>query len=138
MMAALIAGSAGCKKHKTYPKTPAPVWEVDQTGKYSMSMSAVVQVSGKLMTYVQTGDRIGAFIDDTCRGLGTLVKLDTSRVFFVLIHGMPVEQKKISFKYYSTWSSNLYETGAFLGFTMDGHYGTVDDPAMLELTHAKK
>ncbi|HEY6083273.1 MAG TPA: hypothetical protein VIU45_07430 [Chitinophagaceae bacterium] len=132
-----LAGINGCKKHHVLPTVPRPGWTVDTTGKYPVTMTAVVQVPSPLLTYVVNDDELGAFVGNECRGTARLIKLNTSQVFFILIHGTASEQGKISFKYYSAWSSHLYETGASLNFIVDGNYGTVDSPEILELHPAK-
>ncbi|HVX00415.1 MAG TPA: hypothetical protein VHA52_08280, partial [Candidatus Babeliaceae bacterium] len=62
----------------------------------------------------------------------------TISAFFILIHGTAAEQSKISFKYYTSWKSNLYQTDAFLDFSVDGNYGTADGPQVLDLKAVKK
>lgn len=129
-----VLSLAGCKKHHdTLPKTPPPVWTIDTSGKYSASMTAVVQVSENLRPYIQQSDQIAAFIDGECRGTGTLIESAGVSAFFILIHGTASEQKKISFQYYASWKSHLYSTPAFLAFTVDGTYGSVDVPGVLSL-----
>lgn len=132
----LCCAATGCKKHHDYPRSSRPQWTVDTTGKYPVTMTAVVELPLPMQYYVQSTDEIGAFIGNECRGVGTFVRSDTSKVFFIMIHGTASEQAKISFKYYSTWTSYLYNTDAFLNFTMDGNFGTVDAPAILNLRHA--
>lgn len=134
----LFIGMAGCKKHDTLPKIPAPVWTVDNTGKYPESMTAVVQVPDKLKPYITKTDQIGAFVGEECRGTGTWVHNGAISAFFILIHGTAAEQSKISFKYYTSWKSNLYQTDAFLDFSVDGNYGTADGPQVLDLKAVKK
>lgn len=137
IVAALLFCTVGCKKHHTLPKVPAPSWTVDNTGKYPMSMTAVVQVPENLRTYIQESDKIGAFVGDECRGTGTWVHTGSVSAFFILIHGSSAEQSKIRFKYYFSWKSNLYETAPFLDFKIDDNYGSVDAPQILELKPAK-
>ena len=133
LAALLLIGTGSCKKHHVVPKVAPPHWTMDQTGKYSSSMTVVVQIPPNIRPYVQKTDQIGAFIHDECRGVGTLVEAGTVSAFFILIHGTASEQSKISFQYYSSWKSYLYETSAFLDFTADGTYGTADVPQILNL-----
>jgi hypothetical protein len=135
--AILFLSMAACKKHHTLPKIPAPVWTVDDSGKYPATMTAVVQIPENLQTYMQPADKIGAFVGDECRGTGTLVKAGDVSVFFILIHGTASEQSKISFRYYRSSKSYLYATTPFLDFTQDGNYGTADGPKILDLSPVK-
>jgi hypothetical protein len=127
---------AACQKDHTGPRVPPPSWQADQSGQYPVTMSAVVQLSADLAKHMQASDQIGAFVGEECRGTGTIVALDTTQVFFLLIHGTAAEQSPIQFKYYSAWGSHLYETEPFLPFQADGHYGSVDAPGELELKQA--
>ncbi|GAA4306083.1 hypothetical protein [Compostibacter hankyongensis] len=131
------AGTYSCKKHKNPPKVPPPQWKVDTSGKYPASMTAVVRIPDYLMQHGQPGDQLGAFINGECRGIGKLIKLDAGDVYFVLIIGEAAEQDKVSFSYYSAYSSYMYGTSPFLDFTMDGNYGTADHPEKLALTPGK-
>lgn len=128
----------GCKKDKhTLPKVPPPNWTIQQAEQYSGSMTVVVQVPDNLLQYIQEEDELGAFINGECRGLGTLVQAGEISAFFILIHGTTSENGNIAFKYYSSSQSHLYFTDAFLPFKIDGAYGTVDVPMVLDLQPAK-
>lgn len=130
---------SSCSKDKdSYPKVPIPDWREDLTGKYPASMTAVVQLPKSLLPASQPDDKMAAFIKDECRGVGVVVKVnDTTSVFYVMIHGTASEQEKINFKYYSKKDAYLYITNDFLDFSIDGNYGTVDKPGILDLQHAK-
>ena len=132
---------SSCVKDKDkdrYIKTPTPDWKEDLTGKYPASMTAVVQLPPNMLPALQPEDKMAAFIKDECRGVGVVVKVnDTTSVFYVMIHGTASEHGKINFKYYSKKDSWLYTTIDFLDFSVDGNYGTVDKPAILDLEHAK-
>jgi len=133
-----FAGMYGCKKHKTYPKVPAPQWAIDTSGKYPASMTAVVELPPDLSRYKQVQDKLGAFINGECRGIGKRIDLDSASIYFVLIQGTSSEQSKVSFQYYSAHAAALYETDGFLDFTLDGNYGTVDAPEVLYLHRQKQ
>jgi hypothetical protein len=135
VLAALLI-TAACRKENSSPRVPQPSWQTDQSGKYPVTMSAVVQLPADLAKHMQSSDQLGAFVGEECRGTGTVVALDTTQVFFLLIHGTAAEQSQIQFKYYSAWASRLYETKPFLSFQADGHYGTVDTPGELEFQGA--
>ncbi|MEO9003945.1 MAG: hypothetical protein ABI288_04375 [Ginsengibacter sp.] len=136
----ILTGFGSCKKHNdtdSLTQVPAPDWTMDTTGKYPLSMTAVVQVSPDITPDVSETDKIGAFSGDECRGIGTLVGTGNTSVFFILIHGIASEQSKISFKYYSSQSPHIYRTNAFLDFIVDGNYGTVDNPEVPDMKQVK-
>lgn len=128
-----IWSGISCKKKHTIPSVPAPSWETDQTGKYPLTMTAVVQVPENIRPYIQQTDEMGVFVGDECRGTGTWVHDGSISAFFILIHGTSSEESKLSFRYWNAFHSNLYSTEAFLDFRVDESYGTADAPQVLEL-----
>lgn len=135
--AIMLVVAVGCKKHHTLPRVPSPNWAVEDIGQYPVSMTAVVQVPASLQSHLRDGDKMAAFVGDECRGIGTWVHSGGVSAFFILIHGTPAEQARISFKYYYSWKSNMYETEPFLDFVVDGGYGSVDAPQILDLRPEK-
>ena len=130
----IIIGLSACKKEVKHTTFPPPVWKEDQTGKYPVSMTAVVTMYYELNMSLMPDDQMAAFVNDECRGVGQIVKVSPiSTVFFILIHGTAAEQNKIKFKYYSTKSSYMYATADFLDFKIDSNFGTADKPETLEL-----
>lgn len=130
----LVSSITACKKEVIYTKFPSPTWTIDQTGKYPVSMTAVVSNYYPLNADLLPEDKMGAFINDECRGIGTLVRISpVSSVFFILIHGTTAEQNKISFKYYSSKTSYMYATSDILPFQVDESFGTADKPQILDL-----
>jgi hypothetical protein len=127
---------SGCRKDKG--ATPPPDWKEDTTGKYPISMTAVVQLPQKLVSNIHPADKVAAFINDECRGIGVQVNVpDSVPVFYIMVHGTSSEQQKIAFKYYSARNSYLFTTNYFLDFVPDGNYGIIDKPAMLNLVQVK-
>ncbi len=139
----MLLAMAGCSKttevkpEETLTKFPLPDWKADATGKYSSSMTAVVSLPLNLYTSLSDGDKLAAFVNDECRGTGIIVKVDGSNLFFVLIQGLPDEQSKVKFKYYSTKTSYMYETPGVLNFLVDYVYGTAEKPKTLDLSPVK-
>jgi hypothetical protein len=131
-----LIGTNSCSKKEgaqSLSKVSAPNWAVDTTGKYPLSMTAVVKVPVGIVVDISEADQIGAFCGDECRGLGSLIKTGTASVFFIMIHGTGLEQVPISFRYYSVKNSRMYDTAAFLDFEIDGNYGTIDAPEELDI-----
>lgn len=125
----------GCRKDKT---TAPPDWKEDATGKYPVSMTAVVQLPQRLVSNIQPEDKMAAFINDQCRGIGVQINVtDSVPVFYIMIHGTSSEQQKVAFKYYSSKNSYLFTTDYFLDFAPDDNYGTIDKPVILELKISK-
>lgn len=118
-------------------KYPSPDWKVDTSGKYPVSMTAVVALQDELQPMTPGADKLGAFVADECRGVGVPVNVNNTTVFYVLIHGTAAEQSKVSFKYYRAKTSYLYRTTDFLNFAVDENYGTADAPAVLDLQQMK-
>ncbi|HSU52078.1 MAG TPA: hypothetical protein VLJ41_15835 [Segetibacter sp.] len=129
----------GCSKNSdivpedVLTKFPPPAWKTDETGKYPFSMTAVVTIPSKLSANMDDGDKLAAFVNDECRGEGVAVKVNSTNVFFVLIHGLADEHGQVIFKYYSAKSSYLYKTGPVLNFLVDDVYGTAQNPKILDL-----
>ena len=139
----LMLGVAGCSKSpvETKPaeatKFPEPNWKVDETGKYPVTMTAVFTLPVTLAGSVQENDKLAAFINDECRGVGVIVKVNDQNLFFVLIQGLPEETNNIIIKYYSNKTSYMYQSQATLTFLADGNYGTAENPKIVELTQLK-
>ena len=140
LLTLIIAGLFSCGK--TAERSPdgdvstqhaVPDWKPDQSGKYPVSMTAVVSLPGKLKAAQTEADKLAAFIDDECRGEGISVQMDSLKVFFVLINGTASEQSKIRFRYFSKKTSYLYETTEPVNFNVDDNYGTAERPVVLEL-----
>jgi len=116
---------------------PMPDWKPDQSGKYPVSMTAVVSLPVNLKAAQIEGDKLAAFVDGECRGEGISVQMDSLKVFFVLINGTASEQSKIKFKYFSKKTSYLYETAQVVNFRVDDNYGTAEKPVALELVSVR-
>ena len=139
----LLTASLSCSKtENTTPDVPgtkfsAPDWKQDTTGRYPASMTAVLALPGSLAVAVVESDQMAAFVNDECRGLGTMETVNNKSLFFVMIHGMPDETSKIKFKYYSSKTSYMYESKDTLNFLIDAVYGTAQNPKTLQLSQLK-
>jgi hypothetical protein len=121
-----------CTKDSQTPATkyPSPNWTTDTSATFAYSMTAVIQLPDTLHEEIKDGDKLAAFVDDDCRGVGVIIKRDGQPdVFYILIKGSASEESKIKFKYYNAGNSYMYATDDFLNFEVDNNYGTVDDPA---------
>lgn len=131
----------GCKKDNSTPTSPEPNWQVDTTGKYAFSMTAVVipdsQDSTKKIN-LNYNDKLAAFINGECRGIGTIRTVDGNIVFLILISGTSSESDQVSFQYYNTQSSVLYSSASSVTpFVVDSYYGTPDVPKYVTFTPLK-
>lgn len=140
----LIAAILGCSKksavdapEEVATKFPVPTWKADNTGKYPATMTAVITLPVTLAGGVMENDKLAAFVNDECRGVGAIVKVDNLNLFFVLIQGLAEETNKITFRYYSNKTSYMYESQPALTFLADAIYGTAANPKMLEFKQLK-
>jgi hypothetical protein len=118
-------------------KFPTPDWKQDTTGRYPASMTSVLTLPTSLAAAVIESDQLAAFVNDECRGVGTMEKVNAQNLFFVMIHGMPDETSKVKFKYYSGKTSYMYESKDTLNFLIDAIYGTAQNPKTLQLSQLK-
>ena len=100
-------------------------------------MTAVVKVPEVIKENVNAGDRVGAFVNNECRGVGVPINLNGNIVFYILIRGTASEQSKIDFRFYDSISAYLYKTNKPIDYVVDGDYGTADNPAVLNLVHVE-
>lgn len=136
----LIATSNCGKKNvkESFTTFPSPNWTVDSTGRYPVSMTAVVQIPEKIKSLLQPKDKFAAFIKDECRSLGVPVNLSTtSPVYYFLIKGTATEGDKVTFKYFSATTSYMFTTTPLLDFSVDGNFGTADNPEQLTMNGIK-
>jgi hypothetical protein len=139
----LLLAGLGCGKESADPpkeittKFPPPAWKANDTGKYPATMTAVVTLPSPLATDALENDNLAAFIGDECRGVGVVIDVNSQKLFFVLIQGMPDESNKITFKYYSIKTSFMYESRTSLNFLVDDVYGTAGNPKTIDLEQLK-
>jgi hypothetical protein len=140
----LVLATFGCsKKSADIPVQevatfPAPDWKADDTGKYPATMTAVLALPAALVAGAMENDKLAAFINDECRGVGVLVKVDKQNLFFVLIQGLADETNKITIRYYSNKTAYMYKSEPVITFSADATYGTAADPQIVALTQVKK
>jgi len=139
----LIAATIGCSKNsvdtpeEVATKFPVPNWKADDTGKYPATMTAVFALPQTLASGFTKNDKLAAFVNDECRGVGVIVEVNSLSLFFVMIQGLPEETNKITIRYYSNKTSYMYESRSALTFWADDIYGTAETPKILELTQLK-
>ena len=140
----LVLCAAGCSKTaEVVPvipvvgatKFPAPTWKADDTGKYPATMTAVVALPAAMVANITPGDKLAAFINGECRGVGVVDKVNSQDLFFVLVQGLPDETGKITFKYYNEKTAYMFEASSVINFLIDGVYGSAQNPKVLELKH---
>jgi hypothetical protein len=143
LFAFLLVAALSCSKgggsspEEAGKKFPAPQWKEDITGKYAASMTSVVALPASLAGNLQQKDELAAFINEECRGVGTIEKVNNVDLFFIMIHGLPDESSSIKFKYYSVKTSYMYESSTTINFLIDAVYGTAQNPKTLELVPVK-
>jgi len=126
-----------CSKQDGTPKNTIfapPRWQADTTGKYPLSMTAVVQVNSFLNLVPDAKDELGAFINGECRGTGVFVNSGTQYLYSIVIRGTSSENSQVAFKYYNALTQNMYATAdGSLTFVVDSSYGSPDAPKVLAL-----
>jgi hypothetical protein len=137
LMAILSCSKNGNTPEEVATKFPAPTWKVDNTGKYPATMTSVVVLPAMLAGNLLENDQLAAFINDECRGVGVLEKVNDQNLYFVMIHGLPDETSKVKFKYYSSKTSYMYESNDAINFLIDAVYGTAQNPKTLEFSQLK-
>lgn len=139
----LMMAILGCGKNPVDPpaeaaaKFPEPTWKADGTGKYPATMTAVVNLPAALAGNAAENDKLAAFVNDECRGVGVIVPVNNANLFFILIQGLPEESGEITFKYYSSKTAYMYESHPALTFLADAVYGTAENPRTQAFTQLK-
>ncbi len=130
----IIAG--GCSKDKeTFTTYPVPDWSIQAPEQLPHSFTAIVAVPENINIYATDGDKVAAFINEECRGVGTLVKSENSgsNVYYITIRASDTENGLIVFRYYNARLSYLYQATQSIPFEIDGTFGTYDSPVIMEL-----
>jgi hypothetical protein len=118
-----------------YTKYPVPDWSVESPELLPNSFTAIIATPDNINLYATDNDKVAAFIDDRCRGVGTLVDHENKRVYYITIRANDDEDGNIIFRYYNSRLSYLYQAKQSVQFETDGTYGTYDSPVILELEH---
>lgn len=139
----LLLATLSCRKSPVEPKPaeatkfPVPNWKADETGRYPATMTAVFSLPATLAASSQENDKLAAFVNDECRGVGEIIQFNNQNLFFVLIQGLPDENTSITIKYYSSKTAYMYQSQAVLTFLADGNYGTAEESKIVALTQVK-
>ena len=125
---------------ETYPKHPVPEWNIASPELLPNSFTAIIAVPGNINLYATDNDKVAAFLNDQCRGVGTLVRTDSNdkRVYYLTIRANDDENGNIIFRYYNSRLSYLYQAKQMVPFETDGTFGTYDSPEILELELVKE
>lgn len=121
---------AGCKKEENVYKTfDPPYWTEVFNAEYTATMTAIVNLPQDIAVYVQDGDELAAFVNGECRGVATSI----DGLNYIMIKGLPSENARVTFKYYSSRNRYMYQCVDCVLFESDGVYGTSDSPVTLPL-----
>ncbi len=106
----------------------APNWTIDPAGyQYNMTMIAVVNINCSEM--LSTGNRIGVFKDNECRGTAVTNQVINGRFLASLfIYSNIVSGEKLTFKIYDAVKDSVYETGMNIEFQQNSAYGNASSP----------
>ncbi len=130
----LVLGSCS-KDDEQFTTSPEPAWSVQSPELLPSSFTAIVAIPDNLNVYADDNDKVAAFINGECRGVGTLIKEEDSgkRVYFLTIRASDTESGEITFRYFNTRLSYLYQAEETVDFESDGTYGSYDTPIILDL-----
>jgi hypothetical protein len=122
---------------ETYTKHPVPEWYIESPELLPNSFTAIIAIPDNINIYATDNDQVAAFINDKCRGVGSLVRAgdNDKRVYYITIRADDEENGNITFRYYNSRLSYLYQAKQVIPFETDGTYGTYDSPVILELEH---
>ncbi|SHJ39063.1 hypothetical protein SAMN05444280_11825 [Tangfeifania diversioriginum] len=128
----------GCSKDTDpYPESAVPSWSVQSPELLPNSFTAIVAIPDEINIYAGDEDKIAAFIGDECRGVGNLVKSESTgeRVYYITIRAADTENRAIVFMYYNARLSYMYQALQSVPFENDGTWGTHDSPVILDLEY---
>jgi hypothetical protein len=128
--------SLGCSKDdEKFTTWPVPEWKVESPELLPNSFTAIVALPDNLNLYATPDDKIAAFMDDNCCGVGTLVEDEggARSVYFLTIRASDTGMGQITFRYYNARMSYLYEASQTVEFEPDGTFGSYDEPVVLDL-----
>ena len=95
-----------------------------------VSMVDYVNVVGDLANYASAGDKVAAFVDGVCCGVGELLD---GEVYKIVMKGYEGQAGKVVFKYYNAQCSYLFATDECIGFEDAAEVGSVAEPYALPL-----
>lgn len=95
-----------------------------------VSMVAYVNVTEVLAEYASTSDKVAAFVDGICCGVGELTE---GNVYKVVMKGYNGQTGKFSFKYYNAQHQYLYATDECIDFANATQVGSEAEPYALPL-----
>ena len=136
MILCVAAFLPACNKEETIPTHPSPDWTINMPSQYEGSMSAIVTIPDSSFVAGHIDDKLSAFINGECRGIGQVVELGTN-VYYMIIKANENETGQITFMYYSATNNYLYTTKPLVAFSMLESFGTADAPQELPLEVVK-
>lgn len=140
LLAAAYIFTCCSKDTETFPKYPEPEWIIESPELLPNSFTAIVAVPVNINLYATDNDKVAAFLNNQCRGVGTLVRTgdNEKRVYYLTIRANDDENGNIIFRYYNSRLSYLYQAKQMVPFETDGTFGTYDSPEILELEPVKE
>ena len=102
-------------------------------GCHPLKMTAVVEIDGDQVKDISQNDKLAAFVDDECRGIGTFVENNGRKMFEVEINGSLGSHEKLNFKYYNASLKYLYTSVNSFDFIPESSLGNTNTPELIEL-----
>jgi hypothetical protein len=124
------------QKAKQPTTNPKPNWTAITTEfQYTMTFVAKVSLQNAVLP-VEDGDELAAFVGTECRGKGVIVTNNgtpaTTKSFYLMVKGNPGSDI-VTFKYYQSSTSHIYDLSLIKNFVANFTVGSPDEPYKFEV-----
>jgi gliding motility-associated-like protein len=114
-----------------------PTWSVVPNDyQYSLTITAVLNMDGVMAN--QTTDKVGAFVNGVCRGVGSPTTTTTSggaNLVFLQVYSNSISGEDITFKMYDASGDLQFDAINIVSFQSDAALGSVSDPYVITTNH---
>lgn len=100
---------------------------------HPLRMTAVFEISDDLVKDISQNDKLAAFVNDECRGIGKFIESNGKKIFKVEINGSIGLKEKVSIKYYNASVKYQYESAKSFDFVHESSFGSIAAPESIEL-----
>ena len=106
-------------------KAQAPNWVVNQNEyQYTMTFVGFLTIDGVMLA--STNDKIGAFVNGTCRGVGNLIYESSQNRYYVYLTVFSnIENESISFKIFDSGKNAVRDVPKSKPFVINQHNGNL-------------
>lgn len=107
------------------------------TENHPMKMNAVMELRHEQLKKISETDIVAAFVNDECRGMGTMVEIDGKKLFEIQINGSLGVKEKVIIKYYNSTLRHKFESVKTFDFEPEKLLGNRNAPVDIELKMSK-